>query len=164
MRLFRWLWKGEEVFLMGSMAFMATLTFVAVLSRYSFGYPIPWSEELTRYLFMWMCMVGTSVGIRRGAHIGIDILTNRLPEKFKKPVGLIGMLIAVGFCVILAYIGSLQMIAQSNQLSAAMDLNMGIVYASIPVGACLMTISLLATFAKTQGMPASTECQGPKEG
>lgn len=145
MLLIRWLWKAEEVFLMASLAFMSILTFVAVVSRFSFSYPLPWSEELTRYLFMWMCMVGTSVGIRRGAHIGIDIVTSRLPLRFQRIIDIVGSLIALTFCVILIYVGSEQMLAQAHQVSSAMELNMGIVYASVPVGASLMAISMAFT-------------------
>jgi TRAP-type C4-dicarboxylate transport system permease small subunit len=160
MMLIRWLWKVEELFLMGSLGFMSMLTFVAVISRFTFSYPLPWSEELTRYLFMWMCMVGTSVGIRKGAHIGIDIVTNRLSLKVQRAIDVIGIFIALAFCIVLISVGSDQMIAQSNQLSSAMELNMGIVYASIPVGAALMTISLI--FTLVERFSKSTDLKGVK--
>lgn len=89
-------------------------------------------------------MVGSSVAVRAGAHIGINVVTDRLPAKLKKPVGVISMAFSLCFCVALFFIGWDQMMNQWGQLSAGMELNMAIVYACLPVGAVLMFISLLA--------------------
>lgn len=146
MLIVRFLWKAEVAFIMVAMGIMSIVTFGAVVSRFSFHYPLPWSEELVRYLFAWTTMVGSSIAVRARAHIGINVFTDRLPRKLKKPVGVIGMLFSLSFCVAVFFIGWDQMMNQWGQLSAGMELNMAVVYACLPVGAVLMFISLTAAF------------------
>ncbi|MDR1828265.1 MAG: TRAP transporter small permease subunit, partial [Methylobacteriaceae bacterium] len=45
--------------------------FVQVLCRFVFQVAAPWTEELARYLFIWICIVGSGIAISRGAHLGI---------------------------------------------------------------------------------------------
>lgn len=144
MSIIKVIWKAEVAFITLAMGIMSIVTFGAVVSRFSFHYPLPWSEELVRYLFAWTSMVGASVAVRAGAHIGINVVTDRLPEKLKKPVGIISMAFSMCFCVALFFIGWDQMMNQWGQLSAGMELNMAVVYACLPVGAVLMLISLVA--------------------
>lgn len=144
MLLCKFIWKCEVAFITVSLAVMTTITFVAVICRYNLHYSLPWSEELVRYLFAWTSMVGSSVAVRTGAHIGINVLTDQLPGKIKKPVEIIAYFCSLGFCVALFFLGFEQMVAQSNQSSPAMGLNMGLVYACLPVGSVLMFISFVA--------------------
>ena len=144
MPIIKILWKAEVAFITVAMGLMSIVTFGAVVSRFSFHYPLPWSEELVRYLFAWTSMVGSSVAVRAGAHIGINVVTDRLPQTWKKPVGIIGTLFSLSFCVTLFFIGWNQMMNQWGQLSAGMELNMGFVYACLPTGAVLMSISLIS--------------------
>ncbi len=144
MPIIRFLWKAEIAFITVAMGVMSMVTFGAVVSRFSFHYPLPWSEELVRYLFAWTSMVGSSVAVRAGAHIGINVVTDRLPQKLKTPVAVIGTLFSLCFCVTLFFIGWNQMMNQWGQLSAGMELNMAFVYACLPAGAVLMFISLVS--------------------
>jgi len=149
MPIIRFIWKTEVAFITVAMGIMSIVTFGAVVSRFSFHYPLPWSEEVVRYLFAWTSMVGSSVAVRAGAHIGINVVTDRLPQKMKIPVSIIGTLFSLSFCVTLFFIGWTQMMNQWGQLSAGMELNMGLVYACLPAGAVLMSISLISVMLQT---------------
>ena len=140
----RLLWKAEVIFIAIALAVMVTVTFAAVICRYFLHYPLPWSEELVRYLFAWGSMVGSSVAVRTGAHIGINVLTDRLSDKLKKPVEIFAFFCSIGFCVALFFMGFEQMMNQSHQQSPAMLINMAWVYACLPVGSVLMIISFVA--------------------
>lgn len=144
MTILKIIWKAEVAFITIAMGIMSLVTFGAVVSRFSFHYPLPWSEELVRYLFAWTSMVGSSVAVRAGAHIGINVLTDRLPQSLKKPADVLVIVCSVCFCIALFFIGWDQMVKQSGQLSAAMGLNMAFVYACLPAGAILMILSLIA--------------------
>ncbi len=144
MRIVRLLWKAEIAFVMAAMGVMSIVTFGAVVSRFSFHYALPWSEELVRYLFAWTTMVGSSIALRAGAHIGINVVTERVPQSLKKAVAVIGMIFSMSFCVALFFIGWDQMMNQLGQISPGMEVDMGIVYACLPAGAMLMLISLVA--------------------
>ena len=56
---------------MGIASFLITLQ---VVLRYVFNYSLSWGEEVTRYAIVWMSFVGAGMGIRKGAHICVDLL------------------------------------------------------------------------------------------
>ncbi|MEK7220023.1 MAG: TRAP transporter small permease subunit, partial [candidate division NC10 bacterium] len=56
------------------LAAMTLLVGVQIAGRFVFSYSIFWSDELTRFLLIWISFLGMRVGVRRGAHPGIDSL------------------------------------------------------------------------------------------
>jgi TRAP-type C4-dicarboxylate transport system permease small subunit len=70
-RLIEWL-------LVAMLAAMVVLVFGNVVARYAFNSGITVSEELSRWLFVWLTFLGAVVGVREHAHLGSDMLTSRL--------------------------------------------------------------------------------------
>ncbi len=71
-RLARW------VIIAASAAMIAIVTLQVVL-RYGFNASIDWSEEISRLLFVWCMFLAIPLGIRQGAHVGIELLVTHLP-------------------------------------------------------------------------------------
>src|SRR5699024_12344598 len=86
---------------------MTLVVTIQILSRYIFSTPLGWSEEVTRYLFIYMVFLSASVGIRTHLHIGVDILTDYLSINSKKQLELIVIIIIVLFLLIVTYYGSI---------------------------------------------------------
>ena len=63
----------------------------------SLNYSISWGEELTRYAIVWMSFVGAGMGIRKGAHICVDLLIVFLPERWKKGAHFLMAIVGAGF-------------------------------------------------------------------
>ena len=61
------------------LAVMVVLVFGNVVLRYAFNSGITMSEELSRWVFVWMVFLGAVVALRGGAHLGTDSLVSRLP-------------------------------------------------------------------------------------
>ena len=59
------------------------ITLVAVIARYVLNSPIWWSEQLCRYLFIWMLMLYFPIIVRHEQNLGFDVLVKRLPKKFQ---------------------------------------------------------------------------------
>ena len=59
------------------------ITFAQVVFRYVIGYSLYWSEELARYLFVWVSFLGSVVALERGVHIGMDVVVAKLPRRPK---------------------------------------------------------------------------------
>ena len=59
---------------------MVLVTLAQVIFRYVLAAPLPWSEELARYCFVWIVFLGGAVGLSRGTHLGVDLLVNAFPE------------------------------------------------------------------------------------
>jgi TRAP-type C4-dicarboxylate transport system permease small subunit len=66
------------------LAIMVVLVFGNVVLRYAFNSGITVSEEVSRWLFVWLTFLGAIVAMREHAHLGVDTLVKRLPTSGKK--------------------------------------------------------------------------------
>lgn len=119
---------------------MALIIFAEVLSRYIFQTSIPWSEELGRFLFIWVTFVGAIIAGRNNEHIGIDFFQNILGVKLKKIVKIISLLITSFFFGMLAYLGISVFGKLMSQTSPAMELPIGIPYLGIIIGSLMLSL------------------------
>ncbi|WNS77731.1 TRAP transporter small permease [Domibacillus sp. DTU_2020_1001157_1_SI_ALB_TIR_016] len=69
-----------------ALAVMVVLVFGNVVLRYLFNSGITWSEEMSRYLFIWLTFLGAIGAFKNKEHLGVDMLIKRLPTKMKKVV------------------------------------------------------------------------------
>jgi C4-dicarboxylate transporter DctQ subunit len=127
------------------MILMTTIIFIQVAGRYLFHYSISWSEEVGRYLVIWITFGGSALAFRKGAHIGVNALVNILPTKIRYNVKLFSQLITIGFFVILGYYGTVHTANQiiHLQLGPATRLPMAIPYSAIPIGSALAVFYLI---------------------
>ncbi len=65
------------------LAAMVVLVFTNVVLRYAFNSGIATSEELSRWLLVWLTFLGAIVALRQHAHLGVDTLVRALPRRGK---------------------------------------------------------------------------------
>ncbi len=147
-KFFQFLDKFEEYALAILMGTMAIVVFLQVIFRMTGG-SLTWSEETSRYLTVWITFIGASLGVKRGAHIGVEAFTMLIPEKARKVIIILGYLICIFFCgVVFVYsIGIIQKQMMYGQISPAMRIPMWWPYAAMPVGSGLMIIRYLSSIA-----------------
>src|SRR5947209_19633351 len=87
------------------LAVMVVLVFGNVVLRYGFNSGITVSEELSRWLFVWLTFVGAIVALRNHAHLGMDSVVTRLPLIGKK-ICLVLSLLLMLWCVYLFFVGT----------------------------------------------------------
>ena len=63
---------------------MVCVTLAQVIFRYVIAAPLPWSEELARYCFVWIVFLGGALGLARGIHLGVDLLVNAFPPGMRR--------------------------------------------------------------------------------
>ena len=141
MRMLNKLSKGlngaAEWFIAICLGVMSVVVFAQVVCRLTSG-SLPWSEELARYLMIYMVYVGTAVGIHKGNHIAVEFVMSLCPEKVQKFVDiLMNILMMVAFAV-LVYYGSKIVTITMMQKSPAMQIKMGYVYFSMVLGGVFM--------------------------
>ncbi len=113
---------------------MVVVIFSQVICRYIFKSPLSWSEELARYLFVWITFLGAAICAREKGHIGMDYLVNKLNLRLAKIVEKLGLILIIIVCAIIT-ITSLETVSVNlGQRSPALNLNMGMVYLAIPIG------------------------------
>lgn len=134
-----------EKICIGFVGAIVAILFYAVVMRYGFHRPPAWSIELSRFLFLWMVMLGAALVTREKSHIEITFLSDRLPPKIRTVWLALLRLAMVGFCFVMVYYGVriLPIVGQAN--TPTLNLSMGWLYASVPAGAFLMSVYLLRT-------------------
>jgi TRAP-type C4-dicarboxylate transport system permease small subunit len=135
-RAFGWL-------MVACMALMVAMVFGNVVLRYGFNAGITVSEELSRWLFVWMTFLGAIVGLRRHAHLGTDMLLVALPPAGRKACFVVAHLLMLGICVLMVQGAWAQTVINVGTTSAAMEAPVAWLYASGLVFAVLAAVILL---------------------
>jgi len=126
-----------------ALAGMVLMVFGNVVLRYGFNSGITVSEELSRWLFVWMTFLGALVAMRNHGHLGTDALVSRLPPLGKKVCFAVAHLLMLYACWLL-FRGAWQQTAINlGTTSAVMEVSMAWLYASGLVFALLAALVLL---------------------
>ena len=84
----------EESLVCVCLVVMTALTFVNVVARYVFSASLSFSEEITTYLFVLLSLLGSAIAAKRGAHLGLTIISDRVGTKAGRVLGIISMAFA----------------------------------------------------------------------
>jgi TRAP-type transport system small permease protein len=119
---------------------MLAVTTARVLARYALDLAMPWSEELTRLLFVWLVLVAAS----RTRHMSIDLLTNRLPRGRRRALDIAGAILgAILLAVLVRYaLGLVELTA--NDRFTALGVSVQYLYWAVVVGGALWIVTSLA--------------------
>lgn len=144
----RYLTPFENVVVVASMAAIVTLVSVQVVLRYGFNSSLHWAEELVRYTVVWMSFLAAGMGVKRGAHIAVELLRSLLPTSLSRWVLRLACLAGIAFAVILFWAGLAHVLKVGGfgQVSSAMRAPMWLVYTCIPFGALLLGLRFLEQF------------------
>jgi TRAP-type C4-dicarboxylate transport system permease small subunit len=104
-----------------------------------------WVEEVGEFSLAWLTFIGAAIGIRKGTHFAVQILTERLPAGLRLAVGIAQYLLLAGFGALLAVYGWQVAELNSQSFSPALDLNLRWLYLSSVAGGILIIIYSLAT-------------------
>ncbi|MBI3525072.1 MAG: TRAP transporter small permease [Betaproteobacteria bacterium] len=170
-------------FLMGA---ATIIIFVAVIHRYASGLAVPvlqdwlltlnlsWAQELCIIMFVWMAKFGAAYGVRSGIHVGVDVLINRMQDKWRRSFVLFGLLAGMSFTGIVGTLG-VRFVWENGMhyaLFHALGLDIGVlpegpttpdlewptwmVYSAVPLGSYLMCfrfIQVAHAFWRTGQLP-----------
>jgi TRAP-type C4-dicarboxylate transport system permease small subunit len=139
-----WLIERTLILLSGA---IALVVFLQVLFRYVLRQPLFWSEELPRYLLIWMSFLAAALAQKHDAHINISLCLAPLSDRARRSVRVLTDLVILGFLGILMYSGSLVVGITVHHRSTALQLPMAVVYAALPAGAFLMALYLILQIA-----------------
>ena len=147
-----------------SLAVMSILVFGNVVLRYLFNSGITWSEEMSRFLFIWLIFLGSIAGLKDNEHLGVDMLVKRLPAKLKKVVYAISNLLIL-YILWLVLDGSWKMtLLNMDSVAPATGLPMAFVYGIGVIAAIGMGIIILRNlFRVLSGKTTADELVMSKE-
>ena len=131
----------EEILVSALLIAASLLTFTQVVTRYGFGTTLSWGEELIINMLIWAGLIGSSLALRMGIHIGVDIFVKKFPPPVAKALTLVALGLGLGFCVTLAVLSIRFVIflMSSGQMSIGLEIPMWIPYLCLPIAFGLMT-------------------------
>ena len=119
-------------------AAMTILVFLQVIFRYLLDAPIDWSEEMASFAFVWMALLGASVGLKDDEHPRLDIFYQVFPDWAKNFCNLTISLAILFMLVVLFIFGIKLTLAMQMQRTAALGYSISYVYAVLPLSAIIM--------------------------
>ena len=146
------------------LALMVIMVFGNVVLRYGFNSGITISEELSRWLFVWMTFLGALVALRSHAHLGTDSLVSRLPVAGKKICLGLTHLLMLYLCWLMFRGAWQQTVINWGTTSAVMEASMGWFYASGVFFAVFAFLFILVDFVRLlTGKLSESELIGIRE-
>lgn len=140
------------VALMGAMVAVVSLQ---VVLRYGLNSSIGFADELARLTFVWSIFLGIPLGIRIGAHIGMELLTARLPDPVQNALVRVMALAAAAMMVLVAWQSALVAMDQWDELMISMDASAGWFLVAVGVGCAHSALHLI--WIALTGKPHTTE-------
>ncbi len=124
-------------FLVLLLAVMTLDVLWGVFTRYVMGSQAAWSEELARFLLIWIGILGAAYASGQGMHLAIDLLMPKLTEPRQRQLKIVIHALIILFAVAVLLIGGIRLIYLTQalgQLSAALRIPMAAVYTVLPLG------------------------------
>lgn len=122
-----------------------------IITRFFTDSPSSWSEEVARFLLIWIGLLGAAWAYRQRAHLGLSYLVEKFGQESQIKIAIFSYLMAVLFAISVMIYGGSQLVIltlELNQLSASLGIKIGYVYMIIPISGLMITLYAL-DFMKT---------------
>lgn len=146
-RIEAWLHAGNHGLLLvckaatiGLVAAIAAVICAGVYYRYVLSDALSWSEEIAKFLMVWMTFTGAPIALREGAHVAIELLPNALPARLRQAAHLAVCLIIMALMVVFVHQGAVFAWNARTQIAATLAFGFPLfwIFVAIPVGGALM--------------------------
>lgn len=141
--------KIEDTALIVMFMAMVGIIFFQVIMRYVFNNSLSWSEELGKFLFVWLSWFGISIGHRRKEHIKITMLVDKLPAKLKILSEAFTELVLIAICGVTFYYGIMMMGIQMHVPYAGIKISTSWGYFSLVLGCGIFMIRAVVYFLES---------------
>jgi len=123
------------------MALMTINVLWQVFSRFVLQTPSSFTEELARYMLIWVGILGAAYVAGQKMHLAIDLLPTKLKGKSKAVLDIFIQSTILLFALVVMVIGGVRLVVITltlNQISAAMQIPLGYIYTVLPLSGALM--------------------------
>jgi TRAP-type C4-dicarboxylate transport system permease small subunit len=127
------------------LALMVLLVFSNVVLRYGFNLGITFSEEVSRFLFIWVVFLGAVLTLRDNAHLGVHMLTKKLPLAGKRFCKLFSDVATLACCVLITYGGWNVVRLEITNIAPISGIPLGAVFTAILVCSIGMGVLLVGS-------------------
>lgn len=142
----RLLRAGDRVLtgvLLAAVAVMVGVVSAQVALRYGFNRSIDWADEIGRLAFVWSIFLAIPLGVRDGAHIGIDLLVDKLPAFGQSLLRRAGAALGAAMMLAIFWAAVRTCLEQWDELMSTVDVSVGWFIVPVAVGALFSALHLL---------------------
>lgn len=144
-----------EQSLLGLGILMIGVVAAQVFFRYVLNHSLFWSEELARYILVWLTFLGATVAYRRGVHPRIDLFTSRLGSRGARAMRISAHLVAMAFLGVLVIYGAQFAYFVRLQISPALQIPKWTIMLVMPISGLIMLLhAAAAVAADLRGRPS----------
>lgn len=138
----------EEYLLVFLMVVEVVVVFAQVVTRYVFHSPLAWSEELARYMFIWLVWIGAAYATKMRKNIIIDVVASKFKGATKLISEIINFVLFVALMLFMLWTTSTVMmqVYESNSIGTGTHLPMWIVWLSLPLSMALNLLRYTQNF------------------
>jgi TRAP-type transport system small permease protein len=129
--------------LLAAVAAMVTVVSAQVALRYGFNRSIDWADEVGRLAFVWAIFLAIPLGVRDGAHIGIDLLVDKLPPAGQAALRRAGAALGAAMMLAICWAAVRTCREQWDELMSTLDVSVGWFIVPVAVGALFSAFHLL---------------------
>ncbi|MCS7281109.1 MAG: TRAP transporter small permease [Desulfobacterota bacterium] len=142
MGIIRKLQAIEEGVIAFLILFLAFITFLETVFRYTISFTFMWFNEFANYTLIFMTFLGASLGVKYGTHFSMEALTESLPDRTGHLLKLLAYIVSSFICSVFVYYGLTHVIhlKKFGVKSSAMQIPMFLPYFSIPVFSAIMAL------------------------
>jgi TRAP-type C4-dicarboxylate transport system permease small subunit len=151
--------KNALIILMTALVFAVSWQ---VISRYIFAAPSSWTEEVARFLLIWVGVLGAAYAFRTGVHLGLDVLPKKLTGASARALKLFILAMVLVFAIGVLVIGGSSLVSLTwdlKQYSAVLGLPIAFVYSVIPVSGALICFYAIAAAMGEEIVDAEDQAQ-----
>ena len=136
--------RGAEYLLFGLGLGMALIVAIQVFCRYVLNASLFWSEELARYMLVWLSFFGATVAYHRCLHPGVDLFTGRLGPRGRSLASAFSHLVCMGLALTMIVAGSRFAWFVRGQVTPALGLPKWLVLSVLPLSGLVLLVHALA--------------------
>ena len=144
--MLRNLWEHFEVYIANlSLLLMVGFLTLQIIARYFFQVGIAWTEELSRFSFLYFVYLSSCFVMMKGRHIRVECLVNVLPLSVRNWIEVFGDMLQIAFCLVAAYAGSLLLVDMIEYpvYSPSLMLPLFYFYGVIPLAFFIMALRIV---------------------
>lgn len=133
-----------------------------VFTRYVLGEQAKWTEELARFLLVWVSLLGGAVAFGTKGHLGVDFFVEKFHPEVRRLMTVAVHLIVLFFAISIFLNGGSRVVADAlamEQMTPALGWKMGYVYLALPIAGIFMVLYTVENLIETLVAPASNGCE-----
>lgn len=144
--------RGLELLIIATMALLVVDVVWGVFSRYALGEQTKWTEELARFLLVWVALLGGALAFGSKAHLGVDYFANRLHPEARKLTAVVAHCVVLFFAGEVLLLGGTRVVSEAlalEQTTPALGWKMGYVYLALPISGAFVVLYTLENLMET---------------